>query len=107
MGIFWFTAWQPAKGTQTGYGAMPSMPHKGEAGCKECTLTNFPDDFKNFLNRDREYKAQEGRSVPFPIASNMIQVGLKRRREIFWLFTLAGNVPGFISGLYPAPGEDP
>jgi hypothetical protein len=58
MGIFWFTAWQPAKGTQTGYGAMPAMPHKGEAGCKECTLTYLPDALKNSLNRDREYKAQ-------------------------------------------------
>jgi hypothetical protein len=38
MGILWFTACQSAKGTQTGYGAMPAMPQQGEDGCKECTL---------------------------------------------------------------------
>ena len=38
MGVLWFTACQPATGTQTGYSAMPAMPQQGEDGCKECTL---------------------------------------------------------------------
>ena len=38
MGILWFAACQPAKGTQTGYGSMPAMSYKGEDGCKECAL---------------------------------------------------------------------
>jgi len=38
MGVLWFTACQPATGTQTGYSAMPAMPQQGEDGFKECTL---------------------------------------------------------------------
>jgi hypothetical protein len=41
MGILWFTACQPAKDTQAGYGSMPEMPQQGEDGCKECTLTKI------------------------------------------------------------------
>jgi hypothetical protein len=46
MGILWFTACQPAKGTQTGYGAVPAMPQQGEDGCKECPL-NKKNALKN------------------------------------------------------------
>jgi len=56
MGILRLTACQPAKGTQTGYGAMPAMPYQGEAGCKECTLTTINYAWENSFNRDMKYK---------------------------------------------------
>jgi len=54
MGILWFTACQPAKGTQAGYGSVPAMSQQGEDGCKECTLTKS----KNTGRMDTETDVQ-------------------------------------------------
>jgi len=57
MGILWFTACQPAKGTQTGYGSMPAMPQQGKDGCKECALTKSKNGGEEFLLPEMKNKA--------------------------------------------------
>ena len=63
MGILWFTACQPAKGTQTGYGSMPAMSQQGKDGCKECALD------KRLEQLPDGYATSAGDGECFPSAS--------------------------------------
>ena len=51
MGIFWFTACQPAKDTQTGYGSMPAMSYPGQDRCKECTITQSQNNYQTDISK--------------------------------------------------------